>query len=71
MIVFTKPCAKCGVDVRSDEEHECAQKSKPARKPTTSPVTKTVASRAARPPAGASVTPPPEPVTTAAGILRP
>jgi hypothetical protein len=61
MIVFAKPCPKCGVDVRSDEEHQC-QKSKPARKPTTAPVEKTIASSRNSPSSRRTVSPP-EPVS--------
>jgi hypothetical protein len=65
MIVFTKPCAKCGVDVRSDEEHKCAQKSKPARKPTVNPVMKTEPSSSSSP-SSRRIVSHPEPVSQSA-----
>ena len=71
MIVFTKPCEKCGADVRSDEEHQCrTQKSKPARKPTTSPVTKTEASSISSPSSRRTVKPP-EPVKHSEPVKHP
>lgn len=62
MIVFTKSCAKCGVDVRSDEEHEC-QNMRPKRKPSAKPVPKTANSSSPSPSIRRTETvKPPEPV---------
>jgi hypothetical protein len=60
-------CPDCGKPVlwHLRDEHRCAQKSKPARKPTTSPVTKTEASSVSSPSSLRIITPP-EPVTTPA-----
>jgi hypothetical protein len=76
MIVFERPCEKCGAPVRSDEEHHCAQKSKPSKKPTTSPVAKTEASSVSSPSSRRTVSPPepvitPQPVITEPPVITP
>ena len=53
-------CAMCdeSYPLHLAREHKCAQKSSPAKKPTTSPVTKTVASKSISPSIRRTVDPP-------------